>query len=89
VKLIFDKAKDEANQSKHGLPLSEAEKLEWDGALIWQDTRRDYGEARMVALCAIGERLYCVVYVDREDVRRIISLRKANIREVMDYANQN
>ena len=54
MKLIFDKAKDEANQSKHGVPLSEAERLEWDDALIWQDTRRDYGEARMIALCAIG-----------------------------------
>lgn len=89
MKLIFDKAKDEANQSKHGVPLSEAERLEWDDALIWQDTRRDYGEARMIPLCAIGERLYCVVYVDREDARRIISLRKANYREVMEYANQN
>ena len=54
-----------------------------------KDTRRDYGEARMIALCAIGERLYCIVYVDREDARRIISLRKANYREVMDYASQN
>ena len=53
------------------------------------DTRRDYGEERMIALCAIGQRIYCVVYVDREDVRRIISLRKANYREVMDYASQN
>ena len=54
-----------------------------------EDTRCDYGEERMIALCAIGERLYCVVYVDREDARRIIGLRKANYREVMDYASQN
>ena len=89
MQITFDEAKDALNTSKHGVSLSEAEKLEWDDALIWQDTRRDYGEARMIALCAIGERLYCVVYVDREDARRIISLRKANYREVMDYANQN
>jgi uncharacterized DUF497 family protein len=54
-----------------------------------KDPCRDYGEERMIALCAIGERLYCVVYVDREDARRIISLRKANYREVIDYASQN
>lgn len=89
MKLIFDKAKDEANQSKHGVPLSEAEKLEWDDALIWQDTRRDYGEARMVALGAIGERLYCVVYVDRKEARRIISLRKANNKEKKLYVSNN
>jgi len=89
MKIIYDDAKDAANQSKHGLSLSEAAKLEWDEALVWHDTRRDYGEVRMIALGAIDERLYCVVYVDREDTRRIISLRKANYREVIYYANQN
>ena len=34
----------------------------------------------------IGDRLYYVVYVEREEVRRIISLRKANLREVQRYA---
>lgn len=85
MKIIFDHAKDTANQSKHGLSLSDAEKLEWEDALIWQDTRRDYGESRMIALSVIGERLYCVVYVDREDARRIISLRKANQKEFDQY----
>jgi hypothetical protein len=63
--------------------------LEWDEALIWQDTRRDYGEVRMIALGAIGERLYCVVYVDRNDARRIISLRNANNREKKLYVSNN
>ena len=43
----------------------------------------------MVALGAIGERLYCVVYVDREDARRIISLRKANNKEKKLYVSNN
>lgn len=85
MKIIFDRAKDTTNQSKHGLSLSSAEKLDWEDALIWQDTRRDYGENRMIALGAIGERLYCVVYVDREDARRVISLRKANQKEFDKY----
>ena len=89
MKLIFDNAKDAANLSKHGLSLSDAEKLEWEDALIWQDTRRDYGETRMIALGAIGERLYCVVYVDREEVRRITSLRKANNKEKILYVSHN
>ena len=89
MQITFDQAKDALNKTKHGLSLSEATKLEWDDALIWQDPRRDYGEARMVALGVIGARLYCVVYVDRNDARRVISLRKANYKEAMDYANQN
>jgi hypothetical protein len=87
MQITFDAAKDALNVSKHGVPLSEAEKLEWDEALIWQDTRRDYGEVRMIALGAIGERLYCVVYVDREDARRVISLRNANNREKKLYVS--
>lgn len=52
-------------------------------------TAGTYGETRMIALAPIRERLYCAVYVDREDNRRIISLRKANYREVIQYANQD
>ena len=89
MQITFDEAKDAQNKSKHGLSLFEAEKLEWDDALIWQDTRRDYDETRMIALGAIAERLYCVVYVDREDVRRVISLRKANNKEKKLYVSNN
>ncbi len=34
-------------------------------------------------------RLYCVVFVDRGKTRRIISLRKANEREVTKYAEND
>lgn len=88
MQIAFDEAKDALNKSKHGLSLSGAAKLEWADALIWQDTRRDYGEARMIALGVIGARLYCVIYVDREDARRVISLRKANQREFDDYEQE-
>jgi len=87
MKVTCDAAKDIKNQEKHSVSLTEAASIDWDVALIWQDTRHDYGENRMVALAPIGERLYCVVYVDREDDRRIISLRKANQRE-FDYYEQ-
>ena len=51
--------------------------------------REDYGEQRYRAFGFIGNRLYCVVYVDRNEVRRIISLRKANAREVNEYVKAN
>ena len=48
------------------------------------------GEARMVALGYIGLRIMSMVFVDRPPEqpteRRIISLRKANQREVKRYA---
>jgi uncharacterized DUF497 family protein len=39
----------------------------------------------MVALAPIGDILFFVTFVDREKTRRIISLRRANRREVSHY----
>lgn len=87
LEITFDHAKNAANLSKHGVALAEAASLEWDSAIFWTDTRRDYGEVRMVAIGYIGLRLFCVIFVDRADGRRIISLRKANTREENRYAS--
>jgi len=85
VQLDFDPGKDATNLSKHGVSLAAAAELSWDAALVWIDDRADYGEVRMVALAPIGDILFFVAFVDREPVRRIISLRKANRREVNHY----
>ena len=81
----FDPGKDAANLSKHGLSMAAAAGLSWEAALVWLDDRADYGEVRMVALAPIGDILYFVAFVDREPTRRIISLRRANRREVNHY----
>jgi len=86
MQVTFDPAKNDSNEHKHGVPLSLAAEFEWEDALCWEDTRYRYGEPRMVALGYIGLRLYSVVFVDRGGRRRIISLRKANSREVKRYA---
>jgi uncharacterized protein len=85
VQFDFDPGKDATNLSKHGLSLAVAAELSWDAALVWVDSRADYGEVRMVALAPIGDKLFFVAFVDREPARRIISLRRANRREVSHY----
>ena len=42
----------------------------------------------MIGYAPIGARVYCLVFADRGDIRRVISLRKANQREVKLYANK-
>lgn len=84
--LRFDSAKDEVNLQKHGVSLALATQLAWDLGIVWDDERFDYSERRQCYLAPIGARLFFVVFVDREDHRRIISLRKANIREIKFYA---
>ena len=90
MNVTFDTAKDAANLAKHGVSLTESAGFEWGTAVVWPDTRRAYGEARMVALGYIGLRIMALVFVDRPPEkpteRRIISLRKANSREVKRYA---
>ena len=81
----FDSGKDATNLSKHGLSLASAAELSWDAALVWIDDRADYGEVRMVALAPLGDILCFVAFVDREPARRVISLRRANRREVNHY----
>ena len=90
MNVTFDPAKDAANLAKQGCSLLDAVGFDWETAVVWPDTRRDYGEPRMVALGYIGLRIMSVVFVDRPPEqpteRRIISLRKANTREVKRYA---
>jgi uncharacterized DUF497 family protein len=52
------------------------------------DARRDYGEVREIGYTVIYDRLYCVVFTQRGDSMHIISLRKANSREVRNYVEQ-
>ena len=85
MKIEFDLAKDASNLAKHGLSLALATELDWDASLVWIDERYEYGELRMIALAPDTGILYYVAFVDRGEARRIISLRKANRREVKHY----
>ncbi len=89
MRIEFDPVKDASNQLKHGVSLAMAAELDWDAAWVWVDERVDYNEMRMIALAPKTEILYCVAFVDRGDVRRIISLRRANRREVKHYVNND
>jgi len=81
----FDSAKDQRNVARHGVSLALAGSLDWDAALVWLDDRFEYEELRMIALAPETNTLYYAAFVDRGEVRRIISLRPANRREVKHY----
>ncbi|QXX73431.1 hypothetical protein MHY1_00227 [Methylovirgula sp. HY1] len=88
VRYVFDPAKDAVNQAKHGVSLALAEVLFAGPHASIIDDRFDYGEARQVAFGLIHDRLFVCVYTDREAERRVISLRKANQREVNRYGEK-
>jgi uncharacterized DUF497 family protein len=88
VDISFDPAKNARNTAVHGISLERAMDFDWHGAINWQDTRRDYGEQRYLALGRIGTRVHVLVYTPREARMHIISLRKANKREVRRYEDE-
>jgi len=86
--ITFDPGKDAGNIAKHGVSLALAWEIDWSMVMAYVDTRKDYREVREVGFYPIGGRLYCVVFTQRGDAMRIISLRKASDREIDDYERQ-
>ena len=80
-----DSRKERRNIAERGLSLDLAEQLDWATARIWEDKRNDYGERRYCVLGLIEDRLHSVVFTPRNGKPRVISLRKANKREVNRY----
>ena len=81
----YDSPKREATLAERGLDMRDAAAL-WDGPhLTFEDDRKDYGEVRQVTLGFLEDRMVFVVWTQRDPVRWIISMRKANARECARY----
>ncbi len=84
----WDENKATRNRRNHSVSFESIEDFVWDEATIVEDDRNDYGERRWVAYGPIGERLHCLVFTVRGERIRIISLRKANSREVKRHGQE-
>ena len=81
----YDPEKDKRNVAQRGFSLGLARAFDFDTALIKEDKRFAYPETRYQALGMIGQRLHFLAFTMRGDAVRVISLRKANLREVCFY----
>lgn len=86
--ITFDPAKSARNLVVRGFTFDLVREFDWSEALIVEDTRMDYGERRLQALGFIESRLFVLVFTPRGSKVHVISLRKANPREVKHYASQ-
>jgi len=84
----FDPGKNERNIASRGISFAVAELFEWDTALIAEDLRKGYGEQRFQALGLIAGRLHAMVFTPRAGKVHVISLRKANRREMRRYETE-
>ena len=86
MEIGFDPDKRQTNLSKHGVDFLVAARVFLDPHRIdGADARRDYGEERQICVGKVDDRVYVVVYVERQQTLRIISARKANEREQRKY----
>ena len=76
VKFSWDEPKRQANLAKHGLDFADAEKVFAGPMVLFEDTRIDYGEQRMIGVGLLD-------YL--EETIRIISMRKADGNETDIY----
>jgi len=83
----FDPVKSLINKAKHGMNFEEAQ-------LLWEDCRlkvfpgESREEMRLVAVGLIDDKHWCVVFKQREHALRIISARRARIKEIEFYESQ-
>ena len=88
MNISYDLSKNEKNIAERGISFERVAEFEWSSALIVEDSRKDYGEPRFQALGFIGKRLHALVFTPRVGQVHVISLRKANRREVKRYETQ-
>ena len=84
----WDEDKRRANLAKHGVDFADVDRLDWAGAVTREDARGAYGERRFVSTVPLDGRLHVCVWTFRDGMLRLISLRKANPREVKSHAAQ-
>jgi len=85
MQITYDPAKNARNIIERGLSFERVVEIDFNNALIWADTRKDYGEIRYIALCYLDARLHVLCFTETSDTIRVISFRKANVREATKH----
>lgn len=85
IQVEFDADKRDKTLLARGLDFARAGEVFAGRHFTAQDMRQDYAEDRFVTAGLQGARLVVIVWTPRGEVRRIISMRKANDREKALY----
>ena len=88
MRITYNRRKQGKTLAERGLDFRRAREI-FDGAhLTREDDRMDYGELRFISVGWLDSRLVVLAWTPRGRARRVISMRKANAREVKKYASQ-
>ena len=81
MRITFDPDKRATTLRERGLDFEDAELVFAGLTLEVEDTRRDYGEVRIICYGLLAGRMVIVGYTPRGADRHVFSMRKANERE--------
>lgn len=81
MRITYDPAKREKTFATRGLDFEDAVIVFEDMTLEVEDTRKEYGETRILCYGLLKGRLVVIGYTPRGEDRHIFSMRKANDRE--------
>jgi uncharacterized protein len=71
VDISFDPAKNARNVDVHGIAFDRVADFDWTRSVIFEDTRREYGERRYRAFGYIDERLHVLIFTPRDSRNHI------------------
>ena len=81
MRVTYDPEKRDRTLEERGLDFEDARVVFGGLTLEVEDTRQDYGEARIICYGLLAGRLVVVGYTPRGADRHVFSMRKANARE--------
>jgi uncharacterized DUF497 family protein len=81
MNVTFDLAKRSKTLQERGLDFADAAAVFGGTTVEVEDTRKDYGETRIICYGLLAGRMVVVGYTPRGADRHIFSMRKANDRE--------
>lgn len=85
MKFEWDENKARANKAKHGVGFEAARNFDFDNALYRIDDIISHGEERWKAIGMIHGQLHVLIFTEREDRIRVISLRKADRQDQKEF----
>lgn len=86
MQIEFDATKREQTLRERDLDFTRAGDIFIGHHFTAEDCREDYSEPRFITVGQLDGRMVVLVWTPRGEVRRIISLRKANEREISRYS---
>ena len=85
MRFEWDEPKRLRNLGRHGIDFADCPAVFESQMLVTLDGRKDYGELRYIGIGILDGRIVTVVWTVRGETVRLISARKAHVKERAAY----